>query len=115
MTNSGDFFLSKPEPIKACLLAMRLVLLNFHPEISETKKYGMPCYCIKKKPFCYLWTDKKTDEPYFLLVEGNQIDHPSLEAGKRSRMKIFRVNPKEDLPMTAIEEVITLALAIYLH
>jgi len=26
------------------------------------------CFCYKKKMFCYLWTDKKTDEPYLDLL-----------------------------------------------
>ena len=47
--------------------------------------------------FCYLWTDKKTNDPYLLFVEGQYLDHPKLETGTRKRMKIFRVNPKEDI------------------
>ncbi|MFT5980294.1 MAG: hypothetical protein ACI898_001064, partial [Flavobacteriales bacterium] len=89
------------------LLAMRTLVLNFHPEISDTTKYGMPCYCIKTKPFCYLWTDKKTKEPYFLFVDGNLIEHPALESGNRARMKILLVNAAQDLPIKSIEEVLT--------
>ena len=32
----------------------------------------------QQKMFCYLWTDKKTHEPYIGIVEGNKIDHPLL-------------------------------------
>src|SRR3954465_4172300 len=94
-----DYYLNKEEPNKSCLLALRHIILKQDPNISETQKYGMPCFCYKKKMFCYLWTDKKTNEPYILMVEGNYLVHPKLEAGKRSRMKIFRVDPKEDLPI----------------
>lgn len=63
--------------------------------------------------FCYLWTDKKTEEPYLLMVEGNLLKHPKLEAGARSRMKIFRVNPNKDLPIKIIGNILKEALDLY--
>jgi hypothetical protein len=81
--------------------------------ITETVKYGMPCFCYRKKVFCYLWTDKKTHEPYLLMVEGKHLDHPQLEAGTRSRMKIFRVDPHKDLPMITINLILQQALHLY--
>ncbi len=107
------FYLNKEEPNKSCLLALRSIILDQDINISETQKYGMPCFCYKKKMFCYLWTDKKTDEPYLLLVEGKLLDHPKLEQGDRSRMKIFRVNPNKDIPIKTIESILQKALDLY--
>jgi len=108
-----NFYLSKPEPNRSCLLALRGILLAQDPAITETVKYGMPCFCYKNKAFCYLWTDKKTEEPYLLLVEGKHLNHPQLEQGSRSRMKIFRVNPNQDLPIKTIESIVHSALDLY--
>ena len=114
MTNSLDsFYLSQEEPNKSCLLAMRNIVLNYDQDIAETRKYGMPCFCFRGKMFCYLWVDKKSSEPYFLLVEGKHLHHPELEAANRSRMKIFRVNPKMDLPIDTIEIILYDALKLY--
>ncbi|MEJ5053354.1 DUF1801 domain-containing protein [Sphingobacterium sp. MYb382] len=107
------YYLTKEEPNRSCLLALRHIVLEQDAHITETQKYGMPCFCYKKKAFCYLWTDKKTDEPYLLLVEGKYLDHPALEAGERKRMKIMRVNPREDLPLQTIVTVLQQALALY--
>lgn len=107
------YYLNKEEPNKSCLLALRDIILHQDTNITETQKYGMPCFCYKKKMFCYLWTDKKTDEPYILMVEGKHLDHPELEQGSRSRMKIFRVNPNEDLPIKTIENILQQALNLY--
>jgi len=90
-----NYYLTKEEPNKSCLLALGSIILGQDENITETKKYGMPCFCYKKKMFCYLWTDKKTGEPYLLMVEGKYLDLPELEQGNRSRMKIFRVNPSK--------------------
>ncbi len=107
------YYLNKEEPNKSCLLALRGIILKQDSLITETVKYGMPCFCYKQKMFCYLWTDKKSDEPYILLVEGKNLYHPELEIGERSRMKIFRVNPNKDLPIKTIENILQQALNLY--
>lgn len=113
MSTNDTFYFEKPEPQKSCLLAMRDIVLAKDAEVSETVKYGMPCFCYKEKMFCYLWMDKKTLEPYFLMVEGKHLNHPNLETGKRARMKIFRVNPNADLPITDINAILDQALDLY--
>ena len=108
-----NYYLNKAEPNRSCLLALRQTILAADKDITETIKWGMPCFCYKKKMFCYLWTDKKTDEPYILMVEGKYLDHPELEAGNRSRMKIFRVNPNADIPIKTIFFILQMALDLY--
>ncbi|MDP2384833.1 MAG: DUF1801 domain-containing protein [Bacteroidota bacterium] len=105
-----NYYLNQSEPNKGCLLALRNIILEQDKDITETQKYGMPCFCYKKKMFCYLWTDKNTHEPYILMVEGKHLDHPKLEAGSRSRMKIFRVDPNKDLPIKTIKSILKQAL-----
>ena len=109
----NNYYLNKEEPNKSCLLALRDIILKQDTNITTTLKYKMPCFCYKNKIFCYLWTDKKTDEPYILMVEGKYLTHPELEEGKRSRMKIFRVNPNKDLPIKTIESILQKALDLY--
>lgn len=108
-----DFYLHNQEPNKSCFLALRSIILAQDTHITETQKYGMPCFCYKQKMFCYLWTDKKTTEPYILLVEGKLLNHPLLETGDRARMKIFRVDPNSDLPICTIQEILQEALDLY--
>lgn len=108
-----DFYLNQPEPNQGCLLALRSIILAADPDVYETRKYGMPCFCYRKKMFCYLWVDKLTRKPYILLVEGKHLNHDFLETGDRSRMKIFRIDPDKDLPMRKIKLLLTDALALY--
>jgi len=108
-----NFYSNKKEPIKGCLLALRRIILEQDSHVTETQKWGMPCFCFKKKMFCYLWTDKKTKEPYILFVEGKHLHHPKLEVGDRSRMKIFRVDPNKDLPLKTIVTLLNDALNLY--
>lgn len=113
MQNIDDFYLSKNEPNKSCLLALRDIILSQDENVSSTLKYGMPCFLYKKKMFCFLWTDKITNEPYILFVEGKHLHHKNLEQGTRARMKIFKVNPAKDLPMKEIKKLLNEALDLY--
>ncbi|MNR52668.1 hypothetical protein D3C85_1725500 [compost metagenome] len=47
------------------------------------------------------------------MVEGKYLDHPDLEVGDRSRMKIFRVDPDKDLPIETMEHILQKALDLY--
>lgn len=109
----AHFYLSKTEPNRSALLALKDIILEQDTAVTETRKYGMPCFCFKNKAFCYLWVDKKTEEPYLLMVEGKHLEHPALETGKRARMKIFRIDPNQDLPLDSIHEVLREALDLY--
>ncbi|HDZ14434.1 hypothetical protein LCGC14_0935140 [marine sediment metagenome] len=113
MATTDNFYLNQQEPNKSCLLALRKIILEQDKAITETLKYGMPCFCYRKKMFCYLWKDKKTEEPYILFVEGKHLDHTELEQGKRSRMKIYRIDPYKDLPLNTIEGLLSDVLNLY--
>ena len=108
-----QFYLSKEEPFKSCLLELRSIIQASDPNVTETRKYGMPCFCYKQKMFCYLWTDKKTEEPYILFVEGKHLNHPLLETGSRARMKTLSINPNNDLPIDIIRILLNQALDLY--
>lgn len=108
-----NFYLSKEEPAKSCLLFLRDIILKQDERVTETRKYGMPCFCYQKKMFCFLWTDKKTAEPYILFVEGKHLHHPGLKTGNRTRTKILPINPHIDIPIKTIEHLLTKALDLY--
>ncbi|MNT27177.1 hypothetical protein D3C72_1627950 [compost metagenome] len=113
MQEIQHFYLNQNEPNKSCLLALRHIILQQDADVSETIKYGMPCFCYRKKAFCYLWTDKRTTFPYLLMVEGKHLDQVQLEAGQRLRMKTLPIDPQEDLPIDTIESILTAALNLY--
>lgn len=110
--NLQSFYLNKPESIAACLQALRSIILEQDIDITETIKYGMPCFCYKNKAICYLWTDKKTGNPYILMVEGQHLDHPKLESGERKRMKVLNIDPNKDLPLKTIQNILSQALNV---
>lgn len=113
MRELDQYYFNQEEPNQSCLLALRKIILEQDELVTETRKWGMPCFCFKKKMFCYLWTDKKTKEPYILWVEGKDLDFPELEEGNRSRMKILRIKANEDLPLETVHTILKEALDLY--
>src|SRR5580698_5729573 len=113
MRDIDNFYLFKDEPVKSCLHFLRMHILNYNEDITEAWKYRMPFFCYKGKIFCYLWMNKKNNQPYIGIVEGRKLEHPLLIIEKRSRMKIMLLNATEDIPVDTISNILKLALAIY--
>lgn len=113
MIENENFYFRKGEPQKSCLLALRSIILNAETNITETKKYGMPCFCYKNKMFCYLWINKKTLEPYILFIEGKHLKHPKLETGSKKRMKVLNINSKKNIPIKTLELLLKKAIELY--
>jgi Domain of unknown function (DU1801) len=113
LSDIDNFYLQKEEPVKSCLIALKEIILKQDKEIKASWKYGMPFFCYKGKMFCYLWIHKTWKQPYLGLVEGKRFNHPKLLAEKRSRMKIFLIDPDRDLPVRTIESFLKKALSLY--
>lgn len=108
-----NFYVQQPEPIRACLLALRQLILAQDKDITAAFKYGMPFFCYKGKMFCYLWVHKQQHQPYLGIVEGKHIHHPLLVQEKRARMKTMLFNPDEDLPIEILTTILQQAIGLY--
>jgi Domain of unknown function (DU1801) len=110
---TDNFYLQKEEPLQSCLLALRAIILKQDKDITAAFKYGMPFFCYKGKMFCYLWVNKKTQQPYLGIVEGKYFDHPLLIIEKRSRMKIMLFDAGKELPIKTIQLILKQAIELY--
>ncbi|OHX65171.1 hypothetical protein NH26_01790 [Flammeovirga pacifica] len=115
MNDKEHFYLQQKEPNKSCYLALRSIIIDANPKIEETIKYSMPCFCIEKKPLCYLWKDKKTEEPYILFVDGKLLQHHKLESGTRKKMKVLPINPNQDLDLVLIQDILKMAIDLKIN
>ncbi len=111
--NLHDYYMNKEEPNKSCLLVLRDIILEQDENVSESIKWNSPCFSYKNRMFCFLMIDKKTNEPYLLMVEGIRLDFPELDQGNRTRMKTLAVDPTKDLPIKTIEKILQSALDLY--
>jgi Domain of unknown function (DU1801) len=110
---TDNFYLQKEEPLQSCLLALRQIILKQDKDITAAFKYGMPFFCYKGKMFCYIWVNKKTQQPYLGIVEGKHFNHPDLIIEKRSRMKIMLFDTNKELPIKTIRLILKQAIDLY--
>lgn len=113
LNDLNAWYISKEEPTKSTLLAMRKFILDFDENMTETWTHGMPMFRYKGKLFCYLWIDKKTYTPYIGIYKGIEIEHPKLELGNRNKMKTMHINPEKDLPTRTLNKILKMAVALY--
>jgi len=109
-----NYYLSKIEPTKGCLITLHNIILKHSNSITSNWKYRMPFFCFNNKMFCYLWTNKITNEPYIGFVDGNLMKHPKLVQGDRNKMKILPINPNVDIPIDLIINLLNTAIEIKL-
>jgi len=107
-----SFYLNLPEPNRGCMLSLRHILSNCHPDITQEWKYRLPFFYLRGKMFCYLWVDKKTKHPYIGFTDGGKMSHPLLVQGDRKRMKILLIDPEEDVPIKTLQKVLDEALEL---
>ncbi|MBN9295807.1 MAG: DUF1801 domain-containing protein [Filimonas sp.] len=113
LNEQEQFYLKHEEDVNACLQALRSIILSMDKEVTAAWKYGMPMFCYKGKMFCYIWTHKKTGQPYLGIVEGKHIEHPKLIQEKRARMKIMLFDADKDLPVKTIKSILKQAIDLY--
>ena len=102
-----NYFLEKEGSVRECMLFLRSYILSFDGRLTEEWKYRMPFYYYKGKMLCYLWTNKKSGEPYLGIVDGNLMDRPQLLQEKRNRMKILPIDSKNEIPMLIIDSLLS--------
>lgn len=107
-----SYFQKQQEPARSTLIWLRGHIKQQHPELDEVWRYGMPFFDLDGKMFCYLWCASTTSTPYIGFVDGAIMDHPALVQGDRKRIKIFLVDPEQDVPLQELNEVLALAITV---
>ncbi len=108
-----QFYLEQPEPNRSFMLSLRSFFLNYDAGITEKWKYKIPFFYYKNKPFCYIWKDNKTQQPYVGIVKADEFEHPLLIKGNRKKMKVLYFDTTEDIPVKLIDEIFKLQMALF--
>lgn len=75
---------------------LREEILDSHPAITESLKYGVPFYTLKKN-ICYL-TQSKKDGAYIGFIQGHKLSNEQgiLITDGRKQVKIIQFESLED-------------------
>lgn len=113
MKETEHYYLRQEEPNRSCLQALRSIILSLDEHITESIKWGTPCFSYKNRMFCFLAMTKAPKSPYLLIVEGLLVEHPLLQMGSRKRMKTLSIDANEDLTIDTIKDILYQAVSLY--
>ncbi len=113
MSVIDDFFEKLEEPNRSIFLFLKNYIKNYHPDIQLYYKWKLPYLYYKEKPLCYIWKDKKTNEPYLGFAKGSKMNHKALIKGNRTFIKILPVNPDQNINIQVLSEILDEALQLY--
>lgn len=108
-----NFFIKIPEPQQSALLFLRRFFIE-EMALQEHWKFNTPFYYYKGKWFCYLsYSAKRKHELYIGFVRGNQVDYPDLVSEGRKQIKVYRINPEQDIDVTSLRKISSLLKKCY--
>lgn len=113
MSSLDLFYVQLEKPHRDQLVSLRKHVLGYSPDITEAWKFNMPSFLYKGNRFCYLRMDQKRNRYYIGFNDGKWINHPALDFEDRSRIKIFLIDPNEDLAFETIDSIIEAAIKLY--
>jgi hypothetical protein len=102
-----NYFLSLPEPEQSALLFLHQFLIK-DSGLECQRKFNTPFYYHNGKWFCFISYDPKKRSIYISFVKGNKVSHPKLFSEGRKRMKIYKVDPDEDIHTKELQNIIAL-------
>jgi hypothetical protein len=108
-----QFFLKIPEPQQSALLFLRQFFIE-EIHLQETWKFNTPFYYFKGKWFGYIsYSAKRKHEIYVGFVKGYLVVHPHLLSEGRKQIKVYRINPENDIDIKTLKKIITLLKKCY--
>ncbi|MEO6302148.1 MAG: DUF1801 domain-containing protein [Bacteroidia bacterium] len=113
LNHLDNYYYSKSEPEQSCLLFLRRFLLDHSSQIEEQWKYTTAFFTYKKKLFCYFSISKKTNRIYIGFVDGNKIKHKDLVDEGRKQIRVFYIDPNNDIDIKSLKEILRLAVKLY--
>jgi hypothetical protein len=94
------------------LFALRQIILECDPNITPEWKYRLPFFYIKGKMRCYLWKDKKTQQPYIGSMNSKEMNHPKIDLGTIKKVMVYAIDIEKDLSKVEIEKLIQLSTSL---
>lgn len=82
-------------------------------DLSESWKFNTPFYYYHKKWFAFLSYNPTNHEIYISFVKGGQVEHLNLVSEGRKKMKIYRINPHENIDAEELKTIILKLKALY--
>lgn len=107
-----DYYYEKQnETIKACLLALKAIILSVDENIVHTRKYQIPFFKYKDFNLGFLWVHRKKIIVGF--VEDKKTFADAFSKQKKDYVLTLELNPMEDISIDIIQGKIKMLIDKY--
>jgi hypothetical protein len=89
------------EETKACLLALKSIIMSVDPQIVHFRKYQIPFFKYKNFGISFLWVNKKKILLGF-VTDKKALPYENIKQQKDG-ISTFEINPLEDIPIERIK------------
>ncbi len=113
MSPLDAFFDEKPEPLKGCMLALKDIILAMDDRVVIGWKYNTGFFSFMDRMMCYFGHHAVTGQLYIGFTEGHKMHHTALMSEGRKRVKVYYINPEEDIRKIELEEIVKEAISMY--
>ena len=86
---------------KACLLALKSIIMSVDPQIVHFRKYQIPFFRYKNFGISFLWVNKKKILLGF-VTDKKALPYENIKQQKDG-ISTFEINPLEDIPIERIK------------
>ncbi len=86
---------------KACLLALKSIIISVDPEIVHFRKYQIPFFRYKDFAISFLWVNKK--KILLGFVQDKKVIPQRDGLRQKDRISTLEINPLEDIPIDEIK------------
>jgi len=86
---------------KACLLALKSIIMSVDPQIVHFRKYQIPFFRYKNFGISFLWVNKK--KILLGFVQDKKIIPQGDGLRQKDRISTLEINPMEDIPIDEIK------------
>jgi hypothetical protein len=99
-----SYYDKQNDETKACLLALKSIIMSVDPQIVHFRKYQIPFFRYKNFGISFLWINKKK------IILSFVVDKKAMPQEKMKRQKdgvsTLEINPLEDIPIDQIKHSI---------
>ena len=106
MKELDHFYFAQKEPLQSCYLAIHDIILSVDRQITPEWKYGLPFFYYNGKMLCYFNFSKEHKQPYIGFMKGSILTGQDLLSEGRKLVKIYLIDPEQDLDIVRIKFLI---------
>lgn len=99
------------EETKACLLALKSIIMSVDPQIEHFRKYQIPFFRYKNFGISFLWVNKR--KILLGFVVDKKVIPPENGQQQKDRISTFEINPLEDIPIERIKNELCTLIECY--